>query len=90
MRAAATSTQASGSTSSASATGSTAMKRVFQKPNGTTYESVKTNGTGSFGVVYKAVDTTTQEVVAIKRVLQDKRYKVRRRFFSKTKIKIES
>jgi serine/threonine protein kinase len=53
------------------------MKRVFQKPNGTTYESVKTNGTGSFGVVYKAVDTTTQEVVAIKRVLQDKRYKNR-------------
>jgi len=52
-------------------------KRVFTKPSGTTYESIKTNGTGSFGVVYKAIDTSTQEVVAIKRVLQDKRYKNR-------------
>jgi len=70
-------TQASSSSTSATTAGASATKRVFQKPNGTSYESVRTNGTGSFGVVYKAVDTQTQEVVAIKRVLQDKRYKNR-------------
>lgn len=65
------------SSSAYSSSSSSGTKRIFTKPSGTTYESVKTNGTGSFGVVYKAIDTSTQEVVAIKRVLQDKRYKVR-------------
>lgn len=71
----ATTTTQSNATSSSST--ASAPKRIFTKPSGTTYESVKTNGTGSFGVVYKAVDTSTQEVVAIKRVLQDRRYKNR-------------
>lgn len=75
---AATTTQSSAATSSS--TTPAATKRIFTKPSGPSYESVKTNGTGSFGVVYKAVDTSTQEVVAIKRVLQDKRYKVRCQF----------
>lgn len=67
-----------GAMASSSTASSSAPKRVFTKPSGASYESVKTNGTGSFGVVYKAIDTATQEVVAIKRVLQDKRYKVRK------------
>ncbi len=42
-----------------------------------TYECVRRSGQGSFGVVYMAVTSGTGEVVAIKRVLQDPRYKVR-------------
>jgi serine/threonine protein kinase len=41
------------------------------------YECNKKNGKGSFGVVYQATDKSTNEVVAIKRVLQDRRYKNR-------------
>ena len=33
-------------------------------------------GNGSFGVVYQARLTETNEIVAIKKVLQDKRFKV--------------
>ena len=40
------------------------------------YECNKKNGKGSFGVVYQATDKSNNEVVAIKRVLQDRRYKV--------------
>lgn len=43
----------------------------------TQYECIKASGKGSFGVVYKATNLNTGEVVAIKRVLQDRRYKVR-------------
>jgi hypothetical protein len=43
----------------------------------TQYECIKASGKGSFGVVYKATNCATGEVVAIKRVLQDRRYKVR-------------
>jgi serine/threonine protein kinase len=41
------------------------------------YECNKKNGKGSFGVVYQATDKSNNEVVAIKRVLQDRRYKNR-------------
>jgi serine/threonine protein kinase len=34
-------------------------------------------GTGSFGVVFKAIKAETGECVAIKKVFQDKRYKNR-------------
>lgn len=40
------------------------------------YECNKKNGKGSFGIVYQATDKSNNEVVAIKRVLQDRRYKV--------------
>lgn len=45
--------------------------------NGTSYECSGRTGKGSFGVVYKAVERDTGKVVAIKRVLQDPRYKNR-------------
>lgn len=56
--------------------GSYSLKRTFSKPDGPTFECVNTSGTGTFGVVYKAVNSSNGEIVAIKRVLQDMRYKV--------------
>lgn len=40
------------------------------------YEYISKIGTGSFGVVIKAKNCETGSIVAIKRVLQDVRYKV--------------
>jgi serine/threonine protein kinase len=40
------------------------------------YISDKLCGSGSFGVVFQALLKDTNEVVAIKKVLQDKKYKV--------------
>ena len=40
------------------------------------YTAERLIGNGSFGVVYQAVCAETGEVVAIKKVLQDKRFKV--------------
>jgi serine/threonine protein kinase len=42
-----------------------------------TYNATQIIGSGSFGVVYKAVIAETGETVAIKKVFQDKRYKNR-------------
>lgn len=42
-----------------------------------TYTATEVIGSGSFGVVYKAVISETGETVAIKKVYQDKRYKNR-------------
>lgn len=42
-----------------------------------TYTAAKMIGNGSFGVVFQARIVLTGEVVAIKKVLQDKRFKVR-------------
>lgn len=42
-----------------------------------TYSSAKLIGNGSFGVVFQAKIVSTGEIVAIKKVLQDKRFKVR-------------
>ena len=42
-----------------------------------TYTTTSIIGTGSFGIVYKATVVETGEVVAIKKVFQDKRYKNR-------------
>ena len=40
------------------------------------YTDAKVIGNGSFGVVYQARLISTNELVAIKKVLQDRRYKV--------------
>lgn len=40
------------------------------------YTDTKVIGNGSFGVVYQAKLVGTNELVAIKKVLQDKRFKV--------------
>eukprot|EP01128_Nolandella_sp_AFSM9_P010708 TRINITY_DN743_c3_g1_i1.p1 TRINITY_DN743_c3_g1~~TRINITY_DN743_c3_g1_i1.p1 ORF type:complete len:357 (-),score=73.86 TRINITY_DN743_c3_g1_i1:82-1152(-) len=50
--------------------------RLIIEANGVSYECVGRSGKGSFGVVYKAI-STDNTVVAIKRVLQDPRYKNR-------------
>ena len=42
-----------------------------------TYTDVKIIGNGSFGMVYQARLLETNDLVAIKKVLQDKRFKVR-------------
>lgn len=55
-----------------------AERRVIEA-SGIVYECVSRSGKGSFGVVYKAVTRGSGQVVAIKRVLQDPRYKVRPR-----------
>ena len=41
-----------------------------------TYTDLKVIGSGSFGVVYQAKLLETNEPIAIKKVLQDKRFKV--------------
>jgi len=46
-------------------------------PAGSTYQAEKVLGSGSFGVVYLALVLATGDRVAIKKVLQDKRYKNR-------------
>lgn len=47
------------------------------RPQEVSYTDIKVIGNGSFGVVYQARLIDTQEMVAIKKVLQDKRFKVR-------------
>jgi hypothetical protein len=50
--------------------------KVLLKANGHTYIADRVVGSGSFGVVVRASIQETNDVVAIKKVLQDKRYKV--------------
>ena len=45
-------------------------------PKDLSYSDTKVIGNGSFGVVYQAKLVDTSELVAIKKVLQDKRFKV--------------
>ena len=46
------------------------------KANGFSYTTERVVGNGSFGVVYQATVVGTGETVAIKKVLQDRKYKV--------------
>eukprot|EP01113_Clastostelium_recurvatum_P008787 TRINITY_DN1417_c0_g1_i2.p1 TRINITY_DN1417_c0_g1~~TRINITY_DN1417_c0_g1_i2.p1 ORF type:complete len:497 (+),score=124.66 TRINITY_DN1417_c0_g1_i2:1800-3290(+) len=55
----------------------TSYDKVTIKANGVSYITDRVVGNGSFGVVMKAVVVGTNETVAIKKVLQDKRYKNR-------------
>ncbi|RWS30361.1 hypothetical protein B4U80_01083, partial [Leptotrombidium deliense] len=48
-----------------------------ERPTEISYTDTKVIGNGSFGVVYQAKLCDTQEMIAIKRVLQDKRFKNR-------------
>lgn len=48
------------------------------RPQEVSYTDIKVIGNGSFGVVYQARLIDSQEMVAIKKVLQDKRFKVPR------------
>jgi len=52
-------------------------EKLILEGNDTSYECVERSGKGSFGVVFRAKDMTTGRDVAIKRVLQDPRYKNR-------------
>ncbi|KAI5105922.1 glycogen synthase kinase-3 alpha [Silurus meridionalis] len=47
------------------------------RPQEVSYTDIKVIGNGSFGVVYQARLSDSQEMVAIKKVLQDKRFKNR-------------
>lgn len=47
------------------------------KPQEISYTDTKVIGNGSFGVVYQARMVEADEVIAIKKVLQDKRFKNR-------------
>lgn len=46
------------------------------RPEEISYTDVKVIGNGSFGVVYQAKLCQSSDTVAIKKVLQDKRFKV--------------
>lgn len=46
------------------------------RPQEVSYTDTKVIGNGSFGVVFQATLCDTGELVAIKKVLQDKRFKV--------------
>lgn len=51
------------------------------RPQEVSYTDTKVIGNGSFGVVYQAKLCDSGELVAIKKVLQDKRFKVRFKVF---------
>lgn len=66
------------------------------RPQEVSYTDTKVIGNGSFGVVYQAKLCDSGELVAIKKVLQDKRFKVKRNtstsfiFFPHSLTKVET
>ncbi|KAM9973030.1 hypothetical protein ACTFIR_012401 [Dictyostelium discoideum] len=70
-------TTTSSSSSSSSKPRSNKFDKVIIKSNGVCYITEGVIGNGSFGVVTQAIVADTKEVVAIKKVLQDQRYKNR-------------
>ena len=67
----------SASTSVAPATSSTSSSSSSSKKKAISYAAERVIGNGSFGVVYQATVIDTGETVAIKKVLQDRRFKNR-------------
>lgn len=53
----------------------------LDRPQEVSYTDTKVIGNGSFGVVFQAKLCDNGELVAIKKVLQDKRFKVRMALF---------
>lgn len=53
----------------------------LDRPQEVSYTDTKVIGNGSFGVVFQAKLCDNGELVAIKKVLQDKRFKVRMTLF---------
>ena len=77
-----TSTTTTTSTSSSSVTtllpaNASTTRKVGDKSQAISYAAERVIGSGSFGVVYQASIVETGEVVAIKKVLQDRRFKNR-------------
>jgi len=66
------SASASASASASSSSASTKAKKKMPR-----YSAERIIGSGSFGVVYKAVQIQTRQTVAIKKVREDRRYKNR-------------
>lgn len=52
-----------------------------QKKKMPRYSAERVIGSGSFGVVYKAMNIQTKQTVAIKKVREDRRYKVKCKCF---------
>jgi glycogen synthase kinase 3 beta len=76
ISAAPTTTGAAAKTMSDSATASIPLEKEGAEQN-ISYSAERIIGNGSFGVVFEAKVVETDEVVAIKKVLQDKRFKNR-------------
>ena len=53
------------------------VSSIYERQSLQTYSSTKVAGNGTFGVVYQSIIPETGETVAIKKVLQDTRYKNR-------------
>ena len=66
-----------GTSSSSSAAASSSESKKFDKNAAISYAAERVIGNGSFGVVYQASIIETGETVAIKKVLQDRRFKNR-------------
>jgi glycogen synthase kinase 3 beta len=62
---------------STSAAAAAAAAAAAKKKAPISYSAERVIGTGSFGVVYQATVLETGETVAIKKVLQDRRFKNR-------------
>ena len=62
---------------SSTTSGTVASPSNGKDQNTIMYSAERIIGNGSFGVVFRATIAQTGEVVAIKKVLQDKRFKVR-------------
>jgi glycogen synthase kinase 3 beta len=72
-----TSAAAAAAPSTSSAGAPTSPTQAMEQQENISYSAERIIGNGSFGVVFEAKVVETNEVVAIKKVLQDKRFKNR-------------